>query len=195
MGTSLSVQATCRPSTLLQTMLALYFNTLYKAMLALYFNTLYKAMLALYFTPFTRPYWHYTLTPFTRPYWHYTLTPFTRPCWHYTLTHAAMLSNTYNLPWFYIYASGISYLVAKLFTHWALVRSCWLSDYTPGEWWSQYTQKAAFNDIHEGSIIRQCWVKALNIELAIACLYKAVMRFMSSRNAVTHNDIHGLVTA
>ena len=33
------------------------------------------------------------------------------------------------------------------------------------------------------TIIGQCWVKALNAKLAIACLYKAVMRFMTSQNA------------
>ena len=52
------------------------------------------------------------------------------------------------------------------------------------------------------TIIGQCRVKALNTELAIACLYKAVMRFMTSQNApkvphlllmvfIAHNDIHG----
>ena len=52
------------------------------------------------------------------------------------------------------------------------------------------------------TIIRQCPVKALNTELAIACLHKAVMRFMTSQNAPkctqlivndihSHNDIHG----
>ena len=33
------------------------------------------------------------------------------------------------------------------------------------------------------TIIGQCRVKALNTKLAIACLYKAVMRFMTSQNA------------
>ena len=33
------------------------------------------------------------------------------------------------------------------------------------------------------AIIRQCRVMALNTELAVACLYKAVMRYMISRNA------------
>ena len=52
------------------------------------------------------------------------------------------------------------------------------------------------------TIIGQCQVKALNTELAIACLYKAVMRFMTSHNTknvpnlllmrfIAHNDIHG----
>ena len=49
------------------------------------------------------------------------------------------------------------------------------------------------------TIIGQCWVKALNAKLAIACLYKAVMRFMTSQNSpnlflmifIAHNDIHG----
>ena len=45
------------------------------------------------------------------------------------------------------------------------------------------------------TIIGQCRVKTLNTELAIACLYKAVMRFMSSQNApkcatLIVNDIH-----
>ena len=45
------------------------------------------------------------------------------------------------------------------------------------------------------TIIGQCPVKALNTELAIACLYKALMRFMTSQNAPKRtqlivNDIH-----
>ena len=52
------------------------------------------------------------------------------------------------------------------------------------------------------TIIGQCQIKALNTELTIACLYKALMRFMMSHNTPkrtqlvvndihSHNDIHG----
>ena len=52
------------------------------------------------------------------------------------------------------------------------------------------------------TIIGQCRVKTSNTELAVACLYKAVIRFMTSQNAPkcaqlivndihSHNPIHG----
>ena len=45
------------------------------------------------------------------------------------------------------------------------------------------------------TIIGQCLVEALNTKLVIACLYKAVMRFMTSQKApkctqLIGNDIH-----